>query len=143
MSARQPRWLPEGLPAFLLVGGVGFLVDALVLNTLIFSYGWGYYTARVASFGVAVVVTWLLNRNWTFRHRRSANRGREYRNYLLVQSCGALINFAAYSACIWVGGVFRAWPVLALAVGSVLAMGFNFLAARRYVFTGKSEIGRA
>ena len=46
--------LPQGFPAFLVVGGVGFVVDATVLAVLVHSYGWGPYTSRLVSFAVAV-----------------------------------------------------------------------------------------
>jgi len=128
--------LPAGFFAFACVGTVGFVVDATILTTLIFSYDWGHYSARVASFAVAVFVTWLLNRVWTFRDQASASKTREYSVYLTVQTVGATLNFAIYSACIFLVPSFKAYPVVPLAIGSLIAMVFNFLASRRYAFTG-------
>lgn len=128
--------IPDGFLPFACVGAVGFIVDAGILNWLIFSHGWDHYTARIASFAVAVLVTWFLNRNWAFRHQASANKTREYSAYLTVQTIGAALNFAIYSACIFLFPWFKQYPILPLAIGSGIAMLFNFAASRRYAFTG-------
>jgi len=129
--------LPLGLPQFAMVGAVGFAVDATVLNLMIFGAGWGLYSSRVVSFAVAVFATWLLNRLWTFRHRASANKTREYSSYVLIQGIGASLNFAIYSALIYFSPQLAAWPTIPLACGSATAMFFNFFAARHFVYTGK------
>ena len=128
--------LPAGFAAFLLVGGVGFVVDASILATLVHRYEWGDYTARMVSFPVAVVVTWLLNRRFAFPGGATARRGQEYTRYLGVQTVGSLINFAVYSLCIATIPVMDLWPVLALAVGVMVQIPFNFIGMQKFVFTG-------
>jgi putative flippase GtrA len=90
----------------------------------------------VASFLVAVPCTWFLNRRLTFSEAATTNRTREYSIYLLIQSAGAALNFAIYSACIFFSSLMFDFPVVALAIGSVTAMLFNFVALQRYAFTG-------
>jgi len=133
------RLLPAGFPAFVVVGGVGFVVDATVLAVLVHGYGWGDYTARVVSFAVAVSVTWYLNRRYAFTAGRTTNRRSEYTRYLTVQGIGMAINFLVYSLCIASSDLMDRWPVLALAVGSVVALFFNYVGSRMFVFTGKSD----
>jgi len=135
------RLLPAGLPAFLVVGSVGFTVDASILGTLVHGYGWGDYSARLVSFGVAVTVTWLLNRSFTFADGRTSKRRSEYSRYIAVQGTGAAINFLTYALCINVSEFMDKWPVTAAAVGSCVALSFNFLGARVFVFTGKKSEG--
>jgi putative flippase GtrA len=133
------RLVPVGFPAFLVVGGIGFVVDATILAVLVHGYGWGDYTARLVSFAVAVTVTWYLNRKYVFAAGRTARKHSEYTRYLLVQGIGMLINFLVYSLCIASNELMDRWPVLALAVGSAVALFFNYAGSRMFVFTGKTE----
>lgn len=120
---------------FALIGGVGFLVDAGVLTTLVRVNGWGLYEARALSFALAVTATWYLNRRFTFARRADANRKREYGRYFAVQTLGALINLSVYVAMVAALPVVAPYPVIPLAAGSGVAMLFNFVAARQFAFT--------
>jgi len=133
------RFLPDGVPEFVVVGGIGFVVDALILSTLIHGFDVGPLIARVFSFSGAVTVTWLLNRIWTFSRTMTAHKGSEYTRYIIVQTCGWMINFSVYAICIATSAIMLAYPVLALAVGSIVAATFNFLGARHFVFTGHEQ----
>ncbi len=63
---------------------------------------------------------------------------REFATYVLFQSVGIAINFGVYSLLIERYAAFYDQPVLAVAVGSVVAMVFNFATARWIVFRGRS-----
>ena len=130
------KLLPEGFPTFIIVGGIGFIIDASILSILVHGYGWGDYTARIVSFAVAVTATWYLNRRYVFYARKTLDRRREFSRYLAVQLTGMAINFLAYSLCIANVEIMDQWPVLALAVGSAVALVFNFVGARLFVFHG-------
>lgn len=125
---------------FAWVGAIGFLVDATVLTQLIKGYGWDLYSARLISFGSAVSVTWYLNRRWTFIGHATANRKTEYTRYFAVQTIGALLNFGIYAACVAVNQTLADYPVVPLAVGATVAMVFNFLASKRFVFTRREGV---
>ncbi len=137
MFRRAIGMLPKGFPGFVVVGGIGFVVDASILATLVHGYDWGDYTARLASFAVAVTVTWALNRAYSFAGQETTDKRQEYSRYLAVQLAGMAINFAIYSLCIISSELMDQWPVLALAVGSAVALIFNYVGARLFVFTGK------
>ena len=124
---------------FLCVGTIGFIIDATVLWLLIFEFDLGHYISRALSFLVAVPCTWILNRRLTFSEAATDNRTREYSMYLLIQTTGAFLNFAIYSACIFVSSLMFNFPVLALAIGSATATLFNFAALQRYAFTGRPD----
>ena len=138
MLQRVIKTLPKGLPGFLMVGGVGFFVDATVLGTLVHGFGWGDYTARFMSFGLAVTTTWWLNRSFVFSDGQTDSRKKEYSKYILVQGTGAAINLTVYSICIASNEFMDQWPVLAAAVGSITAMTFNYTGARIFVFIGNN-----
>jgi len=91
------------------------------------------------SFSVAVTVTWYLNRRYVFSARKTLDRRSEYGRYLAVQITGMAINFLVYSLCIASSAIMDQWPVLALAVGSAVALFFNFAGARLFVFFGKES----
>ena len=133
------RLLPAGFPAFVVVGTVGFIVDAAILAALVHGYGWGDYTARLISFAVAVTVTWILNRSFVFAGGQTTNKRTEYARYLAVQGTGMAINFLVYGLCISTNAFMDRWPVAALAVGSAVALLFNYAGARLFVFTGKAD----
>lgn len=122
------------LQRFGLVGGIGFVVDASVLQILVSKVHWSPYSARILSFGLAVTVTFALNRLWTFRHRRISSKTAAYARYLLVQGTGALINLMVFYLCLSLIPSLRAWPILALAIGSGVALLFTFSASRHLVF---------
>ncbi len=132
------KYLPYGFPAFIVVGAIGFVVDASVLATLVHGYEWGDYTARAVSFAVAVTVTWYLNRRYAFSAVQTADRKKEYTRYLAVQGSGMAINFLVYSLCIVSSELMDTWPVLALAVGSAVALIFNYAGSRLFVFVGNT-----
>jgi len=139
MSSTLLTKLPVGFFAFLCVGTIGFIVDASILSYMVLEAGWDHYSARVVSFGCAVLVTWFLNRQWTFRHSASDNKTREYSAYLTVQILGALLNFAIYSLCIFAIAWFRNYPVIPLAIASLIAAFFNYYGSKRFAFNNAAQ----
>lgn len=120
--------------AFALVGGIGFLVDAGLLTWLIKIQDWGLYSSRILSFSVAVTVTWYLNRRFTFTKNAGPRRGREYGRYFIVQIIGALINLGVYMFAIVIDPALGNTPIIPLALGSAVAMIFNFFGAKFFAF---------
>ena len=112
------------------VGTVGFLVDAGILFVLIPYFG--PYIARLFSFLVAVFVTWLLNRNFTFN---SQNHGlSEFKRYIASQSFGAGLNYFVYAIAIFSFEWMARFPLVALGLGSIAGLAVNFILAKKYVF---------
>jgi len=122
------------LPGFVLVGVIGFVVDATILTLLMTGPGLDHYSSRAISFTAAVTVTWYLNRRWVFDRRAVTMRGREYSAYVLVQIVGAVINLAVFVLVIeLVPGLVKT-PVVPLAVGAIAGLLFNFTASSTLVF---------
>jgi len=122
------------LPGFVLVGAIGFLIDAGILTALMQGLDFGHYGARAISFTIAVTATWYMNRRWVFERNAIHMSGREYTSYLSVQVIGALINLSVFAAVIeFVPGLAKI-PVIPLAVGAAVALIFNFSASSRFVF---------
>lgn len=125
------------LLSFGAVGAVGFVVDAVVLTLMSVTLGVDALPSRAVSFTCASLVTWLLNRAFTFGRRAgtpiAALKG-EYFRYATIQVIGALLNFAVFLLLIGWRPELREVPVIPLAGGALVALVFNFLMTRRFVY---------
>ncbi len=121
------------LVLFSLAGVAGFLVDASIVWTFTRA-GVDPITAQAVAFTVAVTVTWLLNRRFTFAHHASPNWLREWMHYVAANSVGAMVNNGVYALLVLTVALFSKEPVLAVAVGSLAGLVFNFTASRALVF---------
>ena len=117
-----------------MVGGVGFCVDAVVLQILVGTEGMNPLAARFISFGCAVLATFELNRRWAFADAVPRPYFRRLATYLGVQGVGFIFNLGAYSAAYLLLPAPLNAPVLSLAYASVLALLVNFAGARFVVF---------
>lgn len=118
---------------FGVVGGVGFAVDGGLLWMLV-SWDVNPYLARALSFPVAVIVTWALNRSWTFRAHSSASKQGQFRRYFGVQVAGTLSNYLIYSAFIAIFGATGDMIFWGFALGSFVGAFINFLGVRVIAF---------
>lgn len=122
------------LGRFTVVGAIGFAVEAAVLHALVSKAGWSPFAARLVSFPLAVSATFLLNGAWTFRAALRTRALRAFGGYTAIQAIGAMLNFLVYMGLLAVFDRLHGMPVLALALGSAVALVFNFGASRRLVF---------
>lgn len=133
-----PNPLARQAGGFLIVGSLGFLVDAGIFLALSHSGAVGLLTARLLAFLPATLVTWVLNRRAVFRSERQGGpigqrqALHEYLRYLLIQGLGIAINFTIFY--LTVQAAPGASPLLALVLGSGAALVFNFLGAKLLVF---------
>jgi putative flippase GtrA len=107
----------------------------------------GHYGGRALSFWAAATFTWLFNRVVTFararrQHRAQVGEGageapavmpiwREYLSYFSSMAVGGALNYGAYAAAVAFVPLVHAHPGLGVALGSLVGMCFNFMAARR------------
>jgi putative flippase GtrA len=126
--------LPSSVRNFAAVGAIGFLIDAGILAALTHGAGWPPWAARVPSFATAVLATWLLNRRLTFQGRGLQRRSLEALGYGAIQACGAGINLLVFGLCLAIVPRLAAMPVIPFAVGSGVAMVFNYAALKRVLY---------
>jgi putative flippase GtrA len=126
---------PSRLVVFALVGSVGFLVDAGVMQILSRAAGVELYIARLLSFLTASATTWRLNRRYTFGAAGlEGSQLIEWLRYLWSSAAGGLVNYGAFAALIALTGSHGIYPVLGVALGSVAGMGVNYALYSLYVF---------
>ncbi|HEV7693696.1 MAG TPA: GtrA family protein [Hyphomonadaceae bacterium] len=120
---------------FAVAGATGFAVDAglvLLLNSV---FGWQPIVARLPAFAVALVVTWLINRAWTFKGARVGRSvWAEFASYGAVQVTGGAANIGIYALMVSLIGGAPLQLLVALAMGAATGMAINYLGARRFVF---------
>lgn len=114
------------------IGALGFLIDATVFS-LVNSVAQDLYLSRVVSYLAAASATWFLNRKFTFTDS-GRPAAQEWRRFILLQACGGAVNYGVYAFLVSANPVFNAYPIAAIAAGSIAGMGLNFLTAKFLVF---------
>ena len=121
--------------AFMVVGTVGFVVDAGIVWALATYAGINAVVAQLLAFTVAVTVTWLGNRSWTFGPSvRRLSVAREWSLYVSANMLGWLVNNGVYVALVVTIPLMAHQPVWAVAAGSLAGLFLNYTASRRVVF---------
>jgi putative flippase GtrA len=137
MTARGGREILRQFIAFIGVGTLGFAVDATLFFALQAIVGWPIVWARTISATCAITTTWALNRRLTFADRSSPNRTGEYLRYVMAQIVGLGVNLGTFSLCLLLAPQLRRHPIVALAIGSAVALSFNFFTARTVAFRAR------
>ncbi|CAH1687902.1 Putative flippase GtrA [Hyphomicrobiales bacterium] len=122
--------------AFLVAGGIGFLVDAGLLWVGLNSWGLSALSARGISFAAAMLTTWVLNRSLAFARQRDRDRSRssELTLYGLATLFSGAINIGLYLVVIAALGREGLFPFIALAAGVGAGLVSNFLLYNYVVF---------
>lgn len=123
---------------FAFAGLIGYIIDVAITSSL--SQFLGVYIARIPAFIGAVTVTWVINRQLTFKHRKSTydNILKEYLHYAALMIGGLIVNYVVYSIAITFTGDSRYAIMFCVALGSLSGMVVNYLSSKRFIF--KKEI---
>lgn len=124
------------LMSFLMAGSVGLVIDAVLLLVLTDTLGWQPMPARFFSFWAAMSCTWSINRRYGFADLCAKEQSvfREYMCYLFAQGLGALVNLGTFWLALHHVPGWERHPLYALLCGSALALVFNYLSLRHFVF---------
>lgn len=132
--------------AFLVVGLIGFAVDAGTYNLLVFTGGEGPLfhqplLAKIIAIGVATVVTYFGNKFWTFAHKKGGSATREYVLYALfnVVAIGLQLGCLGFSRYVLHLSSPLADNVSGTLIGQIVAVVFRYWAYDKFVFTGAGE----
>ncbi len=115
-------------------GIAGFIVDAGIVAILTQGFRLGPIAAQAIAFTVAVTVTWLINRHWTFAEHASKRWLHEWARYVAANSVGAVVNNGVYAMLTLTWELFYKIPILAVAVGALAGMSFNFMSSKKFIF---------
>jgi putative flippase GtrA len=133
------------LVKFAIVGGTTFIIDSVIFYTLKLSILESKpVTAKVISGVIAVIASYILNREWSFKHRGGRERHHEALLFFMVSGVGVVLSFiplyvSSYAFDLRVPNVSLTTEniadfISAYIVGNLLQMAFRFWAFRRFVF---------
>ncbi len=143
---REPLYRHKELVKFAFVGGTTFVIDTalflLLKHTVLPEKP---IISKVIATMVATVVSYVLNREWSFRTRGGRVRHHEAALFFLISGIGILVTAAPLAVSRYVLDLWTvrgASPftqefadfISAQIIGTLLAMAFRWWAFRRYVF---------
>lgn len=121
---------------FAVIGALGMPVDWLVLQGMV-HWGTGPYFGRMISWFCAASFTWMGNRYFTFaasRARGLVGAAKEWLRFLAANAVGGLVNVGLYSVLVrFAPPPFNDLSV-ALVLGVLLGLAFNFTLSKKMVF---------
>ena len=130
--------------AFLVVGAIGFLVDAGTYNGLVFWGGDGPLhraplLAKIIAIVLATVVTYAGNKWWTFAHKRGGSPAREYLLYAVFNAVaiGLQLGCLGFSRYVLDMSTPLADNISGTLIGQIVAVAFRYWAYDTFVFTEK------
>lgn len=118
---------------FALVGSSGFIVD-LLFYLLLQLAGLSHTTARALSFWPAVTWNWMLNRIITFSHREKTAKKTQWGAFVSSSLIGFAVNYGTYYTLTTYVPFFEDKTILALIIGVLIGMGFNFSISNLFIF---------
>jgi putative flippase GtrA len=124
---------------FAAVGAAGFFVNEAALALAHELLGAGPRVGWFIAFVPAVTFTWWGNRKLTFADKASDGHVgmlAEWARFVATNGIGAAANFAIYAALIGLAPFPLNIPYVALAVGILVGLVFNFTLSKRLVFRG-------
>lgn len=136
--------------AFLVIGGIAFVVDAVVFNLLAFGLsGRGPLydlplLAKVIAIVVATVVTYVGNRYWTFGTRTMERRFSRYIIFILLNVAAMALQLGCLAFSRYVLGLegVVADNISGTIIGQALATLFRFFTYDRWVFPDDHKAAR-
>lgn len=121
------------------VGATGFLVDTFFYWLMQALFGLPHTVARAISFWPAVTWNWFWNRTLTFSDRAKTNKLSQWASFVGTSLYGFVINVGSYKLLTDYVPYFMEHKYMALMAGVLMGMGFNFMAARIFVFRKLDE----
>ena len=121
---------------FAVIGALGMPVDWLVLQVMV-HWGTGPYFGRLISWFCAASFTWMGNRYFTFaasRARGPVGAAKEWLRFLAANAVGGLVNVGLYSVLVRFAPPPFNDLTLALVLGVLLGLAFNFTLSKKMVF---------
>jgi putative flippase GtrA len=115
---------------FCIIGGVAFVLFTGTLYLLVHSIGLPPTTCYVALFIVAITLTWLGNRRFTFRVNKIPTFG-EYIKYARGVAISGFINIATFTIAMEILPQFTLQLLIASACGTGAGLLWNYCFMRR------------
>lgn len=122
----------ESFIRFSAVGVLGFVWDTGTVYAL--RPFTNLYIAGTCGFFVAATLNWLCNRLWTFRSVQHAPAHVQWSKFLATNALGFVFNRGTFFLLVAFVPLVAAHPVLGIAAGAIIGLGFNYTLSKRFVF---------
>lgn len=124
---------------FLVVGGLGFIINAVVLRVLVESYHWNPSYANLAGAGLAIFSNFNLNNLWTFRHQKIRGVGTYFWKMLHFYATSAFGVIFIQTGTIFLGDHLfgTKYYFIYFILGTGLLLIWNFTIYNRFIWKEK------
>lgn len=119
---------------FFSVGASGLVVDIVVFLSLIHGLDTHIVAAKTLSFIAAAVSNWFLNRHYSFVRAEKHAPSQQLPKFLAVSAIGMGVNVVLFWQLTMLSPWFKAHPLVALLIATVVTSAWNFLASKLLVF---------
>lgn len=122
----------ESFLRFGLVGALGFVWDTATVYAL--RPFTNLYVAGTCGFLVAATLNWIFHRFWTFRGAQHTAAHVQWVKFLITNALGFVFNRGTFFLLITFSPMVAAHPVIGIAAGAIIGLGFNYILSKRFVF---------
>lgn len=130
---------------FGLVGGANVAINFVLFNALVIVlFSGSELKANLVATAFATTSSYLMNRSWTFRHRRTSRIPLEYVLFFVFNAAALTIELAVMGLAKYGLGLTALWALnLAKLLGLGLGTVFRFWTYRTFVFAGRPAAAQA
>lgn len=121
---------------FLVVGGIGFVINAVVLRVLVEAYSWNPSASNLVGAALAIFSNYNLNNLWTFRERKIQSISRYFLKMIQFYATSAFGVIFIQTGTIFLGDTLigRKYYFLYFLVGTFLLLIWNFFIYNKYIW---------
>ena len=126
---------------FIIVGGIGFILNAIILRILVDRFGWIPYVANLVGAVLAIFSNYNLNNLWTFKHHKADSFSKyifKMAQFYLTSAFGVI---AIQTGTIFIGVHFitseKDYFIFFL-IGTAFLLVWNFSVYSRFIWKKKS-----
>lgn len=113
----------------MVVGGIGTLLNALILYGLVACFNWHHLIAPIVSFVVVVCVNYLLNSRFTFNDRNTTNKS------FIVYVAVSALSYPVYFLFYWLlTDVIGIWYIASSILAIIIRFTFNYIGSNKFAW---------
>jgi putative flippase GtrA len=118
---------------FCLIGFIGFIIESFLITVIIELLNISKSNSRLVSLPICLLLTWFLNRNYTFFNKNNEIPKQLILYYIFIGG-GVTLNFIVYYFSIVLLNNIKYDYILSVAIGSISSMLFNYFNMKFFVF---------
>ena len=122
----------ESFIRFGIVGALGFVWDTSTVY-IVRNFA-NLYVAGTCGFLVAASLNWVQHRLWTFRHVQHGAAHVQWAKFVGANALGFVFNRGTFFLLVAFAPVVVKHPILGIAAGTCVGLGFNYTLSKRLVF---------